>query len=101
MANRRKYELLQRHLDGLDGDEWQASFADIEAVIGCNLPASARRHTAWWGNDLTHSHALAWLNAGWKAADVDIAAETLRFQRAPKLPQSHRPESRSSSFSNA
>ena len=82
MAAQGKYGPLQRHLTELNGEEWQASFADIEAIIGSNLPASARSHRAWWGNDRSHGHARAWLDAGWQTADVDMAAESLRFQRA-------------------
>ena len=89
MANQNKYGLLRQHLDNLNRDEWQASFADIETIIGFNLPASARRHRPWWANDPTHSHANAWLNAGWKTADVDIDTESLQFQRAPELRQQH------------
>ena len=81
MADQGKYKPLRRHLDSLNGDEWQASFADIEAVIGCNLPASARRHRSWWANDRSHRHALAWLDAGWETANVNMDAGTLLFRR--------------------
>lgn len=81
MANQGKYGPLYQHLTDLDGGEWQASFADIEAVIGGELPASARSHRAWWANDRSHRHALAWLDAGWRTAEVDMTGESLRFQR--------------------
>lgn len=83
MADQGKYGPLQRHLTELDGGEWQASFADIEAVIGDSLPASARSRRSWWANDRSHGHARVWLDAGWQTANVDMAAESLRFQRTP------------------
>ena len=87
MAIQGKYGPLYRHLTNLNGGEWRASFADIEAVIGCDLPASARNHRAWWANDRSKCNALAWIDAGWQTAEVNMDAETLRFQRVPELRQ--------------
>ncbi len=77
-----KYEPLKRHLESLVGSEWRATFTEIEAVLGFVMPASARRHQPWWANDATgHSHARAWLDAGWRTSDVDIADERVKFRR--------------------
>ena len=41
------------------------------------------RYPAWWSNDETgHSHAKAWLDAGWRTAEVDIPGRKLTFARA-------------------
>ena len=77
----RKYRKLYAHLLSLSSQEWKASFADIEVIIGDNLPASAWDYQAWWANDATHSQGAAWLSAGWKTAQVDMDAETLLFSR--------------------
>lgn len=77
----RKYRKLYAHLRNLPSQEWKASFADIEAIIGEHLPASARRHRASWANDITQARARAWLAAGWETAQVDMDAETLLFRR--------------------
>ena len=77
----RKYQNLYAHLRNLPSQEWKASFADIEAIIGDHLPASARRHRASWANDITQARARAWLAAGWETAQVDMDAETLLFRR--------------------
>jgi hypothetical protein len=37
-----KYEPLERHLSALEWDRWDASFAEIEAILGTPLPPSAR-----------------------------------------------------------
>jgi hypothetical protein len=55
-------------------------------IGGHRLPASARRHRAWWANDATgHAHASAWLEAGYRTEQVDMAGEKLVFVRAPDL----------------
>lgn len=77
----RKYRKLYAHLRSLPSRKWKASFADIEAIIGDHLPASARRHRASWANDITQARARAWLAAGWETAQVDMDAETLTFRR--------------------
>lgn len=77
----RKYRKLYTHLCGLNSHEWMTSFADIEAIIGDKLPASARLHRASWANDTTQTRARAWISAGWKTAHVDMDAETLLFRR--------------------
>ena len=82
---RGKYEPLYAYLCGLNGALWRASFAEVEGVLGSSLPSSAYRHSAWWANqrDGNHSHALAWLTAGYQTSSVNLGAETLTFQRSP------------------
>ena len=84
MAARGKYRNLYAHLCSLAGQEWHASFRDIETVLGFELPASARLHRPWWGNQSNgngHSQSLAWTLAGWETAHVDMDAETLLLRR--------------------
>ncbi len=93
---RGKYQRLYAHLSGLRISEWRTSFSEVEAVIGFELPPSARLHRPWWGNQTGasgHSQALAWAVAGWETAEVDMDAGTLLFRRtgskpAPRLPLS-------------
>ena len=79
-----KYARLFHHLDALGARHWRAAFSEVEAVLGFKLPPSARAYPAWWANqaDGGHSHALAWLAAGWRTGQVDLAAGTLLFERA-------------------
>ena len=84
MAMRGKYRRLYAHLCSLRSREWSASFTEVEAVLGFQLPVSARMHRPWWANQSRgngHSHALAWTTAGWETAHVDMEAETLLFRR--------------------
>ena len=85
-AERGKYAALYRHLEAMSAqiDEWSVSFEDLEILLGFSLPVSARLHRPWWANQRLnngHSHAWAWLAAGWKTAAVDLDREKLVFIR--------------------
>ena len=87
MAARGKYRRLYEHLSSLNVSDWDTSFAEIESIIGFDLPPSARLHRPWWGNQGNangHTQSLAWSVAGWETADVDMEAETLLFRRKPR-----------------
>ena len=83
MAARGKYQRLYSHLCSLPDPEWKVSFTDIEAVLGFELPDSARLYRPWWANQAGggRSQAIAWMAAGWETAKVDIPGETLLFRR--------------------
>ena len=84
MAVRGKYQRLYTHLCSLLDQEWKTTFGEIEAIIGFELPASARLHRPWWSNQgggNGHSQALAWGVAGWETAEVDMESETLLLKR--------------------
>ena len=76
-----KYEPLLRFLQArLDAESIRLSFAEIDEILGFPLPKSARDHQAWWSNTrLGHSHAAAWLDAGWKTAMLDLASQRVTF----------------------
>ena len=81
-AMRGKYHRLYTHLLRRPAQSWRTTFREIESILGFRLPASARRHRPWWANQSGgrgHSHALAWITAGWETAKVDMVGETLLF----------------------
>ncbi len=83
-ASRGKYAPLYRYLLALTAIDWRTSFSELEAILGFQLPNSARLYRPWWSNQnrgAGHSHALAWSAAGWKTRAVDLEAETLVFER--------------------
>ena len=84
-AARGKYKrLFMTMLVRSGGDEWRTTFENIEGLLRFTLPASARRHPAWWANEKDgggKSQKLAWTAAGWKTAEVDMEAETVVFRR--------------------
>jgi hypothetical protein len=84
-AERGKYAPLYQHLMQQTGNEWPATFRDIEILLGFRLPDSARIHRPWWSNQGErggHSHALAWEMAGWRTSQVDMVSERVVFVRA-------------------
>ena len=77
-----KYDPLRRFLTEFDGNEWAATFDQIEQVLGFSLPASARKWRPWWANvENGPSQTRAWAAAGWKTRQVNLADETLVFVR--------------------
>lgn len=99
-----KYRKLTRHLKALPAKtkRHRMRFAEIERAVGFPLPASASRHRPWWSNSAAgHSHARAWLEAGWKVETVDLSEGVVIFARrdssrlaAPDSSSDHPPEGR-------
>ncbi|MGA7673947.1 MAG: hypothetical protein WCA78_02745 [Rhizomicrobium sp.] len=77
------YEPLERFLAQKGSDEVPMMFDEIEQIIGRKLPPSAYKEgNAWWSNNRSrHSQAIAWLNAGFEATQVDRKAKKLIFKR--------------------
>jgi hypothetical protein len=81
-----KFEPLKRFLGEMPPGERRMSFAEIEKVLGFDLPPSARRHRPWWSNNPSNSSMTkAWLAAGCYTEQVDMAGETLVFKKANRL----------------
>jgi len=78
-----KYYPLHSHLSRLrDTVPVHMEFAQLEEILGQPLPIGARSHRAWWANGRSgHSQSRAWLLAGWRVANVDLAGETVTFER--------------------
>ena len=86
-ATTSKYDPLRVFLAGTprDVEERTLSFRQLGSILGFELPASAHRHRAWWSNPSSpgqHSHAQAWMAAGWKVDAVDQDEKWVRFRRA-------------------
>ena len=78
-----KYAPLAQFLKSLDVKRLRMRFEAIERLIGGPLPGSAGRYEAWWSNnDTGHSHARAWVAAGWRTEEVDLAERQVTFRRA-------------------
>jgi hypothetical protein len=74
-----KYQPLSERLAGHPADEWRASFAEIEEVLGFSLPRAARNR-AWWANNGDKAHNRAWMAPGWRA-EMDQASGAVIFRR--------------------
>jgi hypothetical protein len=74
-----RYEPLTHYLEACQVTETPLTFKEVERILKRDLPASARLHQPWWANTTTHSHADAWMRAGWKTSRVDLASERVTF----------------------
>ncbi len=83
-----KYDPLRRHLEAMsEHGEVRLSFAEIERILGFPLPRSAYAAQPWWSNTRAgHSQAAAWLDAGWKTAELDLAGRRVSFVRTANEP---------------
>jgi hypothetical protein len=82
-----EYDALKTYLEGLPHYQKEAafSFVALERLLGRALPPSARKHRPWWENEYSsesHSHAQAWMQAGWKVDKVSMEEGWVRFVRA-------------------
>lgn len=77
-----KYQPLTKHLAARGDARIVMSFAEMERLLGFNLPKSAREYRPWWANS-AHGHvqSRAWLDAGYQSEEVDLAAERLVFAK--------------------
>jgi hypothetical protein len=78
-----KYDPLHEQLASRTESVLKLSSAEIERILGEPLPASARKHQAWWANEFEGSHveARAWLDAGYRTQGLDLNGETIDFVR--------------------
>lgn len=82
-----KYAALEDHLRNSGQDAVPMTFADIERVIGADLPPSAFKHRPWWSNNPSNSVITnSWLKAGYKTEKVDMAGEKLVFVKTAQYP---------------
>ncbi|MCG6204071.1 hypothetical protein LPW26_05450 [Rhodopseudomonas sp. HC1] len=76
-----KYTPLTEFLKKQAVGEVRMSFAQIERVIGSKLPPVSR-YRAWWSNSPTNNvMTKAWLEAGFRSEQVDMASGRLVFRR--------------------
>lgn len=68
-------------------DSVKLSFAQIDGIIGDNLPLEAYRSAKWWANSPDSVHARAWLDAGWETSEVNLKEAYVIFRKV-KSPQS-------------
>ncbi|MEM3874677.1 MAG: hypothetical protein QXU45_06050 [Candidatus Bathyarchaeia archaeon] len=82
-----KYESLKGYLKfrAAFTDFVKLSFAQIDGIIGDNLPMEAFRSEEWWANSPDKVHARAWLDAGWEASEVNLKEGYVVFRKAKSL----------------
>ncbi|MDB5561645.1 MAG: hypothetical protein JWN11_1063, partial [Hyphomicrobiales bacterium] len=75
-----KYAPLADYLTRHRGQKLRMTFEEIEEVLGFRLPTKSKHVRAWWSNN-PHNNVMtaAWLAAGFKTEQVDVAGEVLVF----------------------
>jgi hypothetical protein len=77
-----KFSALSRHLSVRKEQRVQMGFAEVEAILGFDLPASARSHRPWWANtEHGHVQSRGWMEAGFRTEQVELDSERLVFVR--------------------
>jgi len=76
-----KYAALSAWLVGEKRQTIEASFREIEEVLGFPLPPSSRRHAAHWHGNKGSAVVRAIKDAGWHARNVDLSAERVVLER--------------------
>lgn len=76
-----KYRALWAWLGDQVADEIPVTFAQVEEVLGMDLPPSVRNHLPHWYGYEGSALGRAIRDAGWKASGVNLTAERLTFVR--------------------
>jgi DNA-binding transcriptional regulator YiaG len=76
-----KYAPLYTYLTASKKDRLTLSLAEIESILGEALPASARELRSWWSNRRNAFQASAWMDAGYKATEIDLETGQITFAR--------------------
>jgi len=79
-----KYQPIHLWLRGSTSTAVIATFAELENILGFQLPLSAKAHRQWWGNERVHhrhTYGRAGLDAGFETEAVDVDKETIVFRR--------------------
>jgi len=82
-----KYSPLSRYLlrRAMFTDRIVLPFAEIEGIIGDNLPFGAVRDAEWWANSRGSAQGRAWIDVGWRVHNVDLNKRTATFIRVTEI----------------
>jgi hypothetical protein len=82
-----KYEPLTAFLKRASPRSLRLSFQEIEGVLGFPLPSS-KQYPAWWSNSATNNTMTkAWLDAGYRTEQVDVAEGEVTFHTETRTDQ--------------
>jgi hypothetical protein len=79
-----KYAPLKAFLVEQGKDHVPMTFAEIERILGLQLPPS-KQYPAWWSNNPSNNTMTReWLDAGYETESVDTSSGKLVFRRVKK-----------------
>jgi hypothetical protein len=78
-----KYSPITKWLSEISCNKISLTFSDVESILGFKLPESAYKHSRWWMNDINHSQAKGWIDAGFITANYNqaIASKAVVFEK--------------------
>ena len=80
-----KYDSLSDYLLRKDTNSVYLSFAEIEEIIGEELPQSAHKYVQWWSNNesVKARQCKAWLSVGYETTDLGsiIGKQIVTFEK--------------------
>ena len=77
-----RYNPLRDYLASYRASQLNLTFGYIEKhILKFELETAAYTFKKWWENDRKNPQAMAWLEAGWEVADVDMQREGVVFKR--------------------
>jgi CBS domain-containing protein len=78
----KRYDPLREWLSRQEQDPLgiRVNFRDIETLLGGALPTAARKHQSWWSSNPNEAQSKAWLEAGWRVSEVNLAKHEVTFQ---------------------
>lgn len=74
-----KYRLLWDWLGKQSPERICVSFQQLEVILGMDLPPAARQYVQHWHGYEGSAVARAIRDAGWRASNVDLSAESVEF----------------------
>ena len=77
-----KYSPLAGFLKECPHHEITLTFAEIESILGADLPPSAYAGKAFWRNDTnvyTRPSGPGWVSAGWKVVPESVESGSVTF----------------------
>jgi DNA-binding transcriptional regulator YiaG len=80
MKDESKYRPLYEHLRQIDKDELTLTLAAIKRLVGGSLPDSALER-GWWSNRQNALQASAWMEAGYRVAELDLNKKRVTFRK--------------------
>jgi CBS domain-containing protein len=85
-----RYTPLAAHLLAQTADQVELTFAQVEEIIGGQLPAYARKHPSFWANDsVGHVQSRQWLEVGWRMLRLNLGEEKVTFYRPTERAQAY------------
>ncbi len=77
-----KYDPIRDYLSKCQGTDVMLSFTKIDSILSPDrLPQGAYDYRNWWANTKSNPQAAAWMDAGWRAAIVNLLHREVSFTK--------------------